>query len=145
MDRAKEHGCGFVVFPELALTTFFPRWYMEDQAEIDAFAATTRHGGIVEAVRPLATTHSPAFLGLFDADNGLRSVEGLDGDGIVIGVIDSGVTPEHPALQDTREADRPSTCSSRSWAFELRSKRPTQASRSSPPVCGHSTTCLQCG
>jgi N-carbamoyl-D-amino-acid hydrolase len=26
-----------VVFPELALTTFFPRWWMEDQAEIDAF------------------------------------------------------------------------------------------------------------
>jgi predicted amidohydrolase len=26
-----------VVLPELALTTFFPRWWMEDQAEIDAF------------------------------------------------------------------------------------------------------------
>jgi len=33
------HGMGaeLVVFPELALTTFFPRWYMEDQDEIDAF------------------------------------------------------------------------------------------------------------
>jgi predicted amidohydrolase len=32
------HGMGakFVVFPELALTTFFPRWWMEDQAEVDA-------------------------------------------------------------------------------------------------------------
>jgi predicted amidohydrolase len=31
------HGAGarFVVFPELALTTFFPRWWMEDQAEVD--------------------------------------------------------------------------------------------------------------
>ena len=31
------HGMGakFVVFPELALTTFFPRWWMEDQAEVD--------------------------------------------------------------------------------------------------------------
>jgi predicted amidohydrolase len=35
--RAKAHGCDLVVFPELALTTFFPRWWMEDQAEIDAF------------------------------------------------------------------------------------------------------------
>ena len=26
-----------MVFPELALTTFFPRWWMEEQAEIDAF------------------------------------------------------------------------------------------------------------
>ena len=30
-------------------------------------------------------------------------------------VIDSGVAPEHPALQDTREADRPRACQS-SWA-----------------------------
>src|SRR3954468_15960758 len=31
------HGMGakFVVFPELALTTFFPRWWMEDQVEVD--------------------------------------------------------------------------------------------------------------
>jgi len=28
-------GAKFVVFPELALTTFFPRWWMEDQAEVD--------------------------------------------------------------------------------------------------------------
>jgi predicted amidohydrolase len=37
LRRAKDHGCDLVVFPELALTTFFPRWWMEDQAEIDAF------------------------------------------------------------------------------------------------------------
>jgi N-carbamoyl-D-amino-acid hydrolase len=31
------HGMGakFVVFPELALTTFFPRWWMDDQEEVD--------------------------------------------------------------------------------------------------------------
>ena len=31
------HGMGakFVVFPEMALTTFFPRWWFEDQAEVD--------------------------------------------------------------------------------------------------------------
>jgi predicted amidohydrolase len=28
-------GAKFIVFPELALTTFFPRWWMEDQAEVD--------------------------------------------------------------------------------------------------------------
>jgi len=28
-------GAKFVVFPELALTTFFPRWWMEDQPEVD--------------------------------------------------------------------------------------------------------------
>jgi predicted amidohydrolase len=37
LHQAKAHGCDLVVFPELALTTFFPRWWMADQAEIDAF------------------------------------------------------------------------------------------------------------
>ena len=34
---AAERGADLVVFPELALTTFFPRWWMADQTEIDAF------------------------------------------------------------------------------------------------------------
>jgi predicted amidohydrolase len=36
------HGAGarFVVFPELALTTFFPRWWMTDQGEIDRWFET---------------------------------------------------------------------------------------------------------
>jgi subtilisin family serine protease len=67
-----------------------------------------------DEIRPLATSHSPTFLGLFDADSGLRSTAGLDGDGVVIGIIDSGIAPEHPALQDTRDADKPRACQS-SW------------------------------
>ncbi|HEY1540846.1 MAG TPA: nitrilase-related carbon-nitrogen hydrolase, partial [Xanthobacteraceae bacterium] len=37
MREAGARHCDLVVFPELALTTFFPRWYMQDQDEIDAF------------------------------------------------------------------------------------------------------------
>jgi predicted amidohydrolase len=37
MRQARECGCDLIVYPELALTTFFPRWFMEDQAEIDHF------------------------------------------------------------------------------------------------------------
>ena len=37
LREAARHGVDCVVFPELALTTFFPRWYMEDQAELDFF------------------------------------------------------------------------------------------------------------
>jgi hypothetical protein len=63
-----------------------------------------------DEVRPMATQYSPLFLGLFDFDGGLRSQHGLDGDGIVIGIIDSGIAPEHPALKETRDSDRPSSC-----------------------------------
>jgi len=37
LEQAANHGCDLVVFPELALTTFFPRWYFESQDEVDAF------------------------------------------------------------------------------------------------------------
>lgn len=37
MRQAKAKGCDVVVFPELTLTTFFPRWFMADQAEVDAY------------------------------------------------------------------------------------------------------------
>lgn len=68
-----------------------------------------------DEVRPLATNHSATFLGLFDAEIGLRGAPGLNGEGIVIGVIDSGIAVNHPAMKDTREADRPRACQS-TWA-----------------------------
>jgi len=37
LEQAHEAHCNLVVFPELALTTFFPRHYMEDQKEVDAW------------------------------------------------------------------------------------------------------------
>jgi predicted amidohydrolase len=37
MNEARRHGCDLVVFPELALTTFFPRWYLPEQDDVDAF------------------------------------------------------------------------------------------------------------
>ena len=37
MREAGERGCDLVVYPELALTSFFPRWWIEDPDEIDAW------------------------------------------------------------------------------------------------------------
>ncbi len=37
LAQAAGNGVDLLVFPELALTTFFPRWYMEDAAELDSF------------------------------------------------------------------------------------------------------------
>ncbi|WP_375593165.1 N-carbamoyl-D-amino-acid hydrolase [Algihabitans albus] len=37
LREAAGRGCDLVVFPELALTTFFPRWFMDDQAKVDSF------------------------------------------------------------------------------------------------------------
>lgn len=35
LEQAAGAGATFAVFPELTLTTFFPRWYIEDQADVD--------------------------------------------------------------------------------------------------------------
>lgn len=40
LERAHQRGAQVVVFPELALTTFFPRWYHEDLDEIDHWYET---------------------------------------------------------------------------------------------------------
>ena len=40
MERAHQRGAQVVVYPELALTTFFPRWYEEDIANADNWYET---------------------------------------------------------------------------------------------------------
>ena len=37
LERAAAAGAELAVFPEMALTTFFPRWALDDPREIDAF------------------------------------------------------------------------------------------------------------
>jgi len=37
LREARSRDCDLVVFPELALTTFFPRWHLTGRAELDAF------------------------------------------------------------------------------------------------------------
>ena len=36
MRQAKSHGADLVVYPEAALTAFFPHWWIDDEAEIDS-------------------------------------------------------------------------------------------------------------
>lgn len=50
LGEAKRAGCDLVVYPELCLTTFFPRWYIEGQAEVDAWFEREMPNG---ATRPL--------------------------------------------------------------------------------------------
>ena len=54
LHEAKAAGAELVVFPELALTTFFPRWYFADQAEVDAFFETEMPNPAVQPLFDLA-------------------------------------------------------------------------------------------
>src|SRR5262245_24642036 len=45
LDRAADQGAALAVFPELALTTFFPRWWYEDgDPALDAWYETEMPG-----------------------------------------------------------------------------------------------------
>jgi predicted amidohydrolase len=37
LEESRERGASFVVFPELTLTTFFPRYWIESDAELDRY------------------------------------------------------------------------------------------------------------
>lgn len=50
LEQGARHGCDLVVFPELALTTFFPRWYFDTQEEIDQFFETSMPGPETQAL-----------------------------------------------------------------------------------------------
>ena len=62
MREAKARGADIVVFPELALTTFFPRWWMEDDAEIDSFFEREMPSA---ATRPLFETAQSLGIGFY--------------------------------------------------------------------------------
>jgi N-carbamoyl-D-amino-acid hydrolase len=55
-------GARFVVFPELALTTFFPRYWMEDPAEVDRrFFEPSMPNPVVQPLFDLARGHGVGF------------------------------------------------------------------------------------
>jgi subtilisin family serine protease len=62
----------------------------------------------------LRTNNSANFLGLQNPTGGLRADLELRGEGVVIGIIDSGIAPRHPSLRDTEERI-PRTCRSQ-WS-----------------------------
>ena len=61
LQKAKAAGSKLVVFPELALTTFFPRWYFENQADVDAFFETDMPNADTEPLFDAAARAGIAF------------------------------------------------------------------------------------
>ena len=61
LEQAKAKGADLVVYPELALTTFFPRYYMTDQKEVDTWFEAEMPG---EATKPLFEAAAAANIAL---------------------------------------------------------------------------------
>ena len=61
LERAAGMGCRLIVFPELALTTFFPRWWFEDEGELDAFYESEMPNAATAPLFEAAAKHGIAF------------------------------------------------------------------------------------
>ena len=61
LEEAARKGCTLVVYPELALTTFFPRWYAEDRAEFDGWFETSMPNAEIAPLFEKAAAHGIAL------------------------------------------------------------------------------------
>ena len=58
----------------------------------------------------LDTNNSPQFLGLDDRRKGLHRRLRLKGEDVIVGILDTGVTTDHPSFSDTRTFPLPRFC-----------------------------------
>ena len=61
LDQAASEKCNLVVYPELALTTFFPRWYHENNAEADQWFESEMPGPATQPLFDRAKQHGIAL------------------------------------------------------------------------------------
>src|SRR5271170_915819 len=92
LERAAKAGAELAVFPELALTTFFPRWSLEDPREIDAFYERQMPGPqtqpLFDAARRLKVGFALGFAELHVEQGRERRFNSMDlvsADGALIG------------------------------------------------------------
>ncbi len=102
MREAKDRGAGLVVFPELALTTFFPRWYFERQSDVDAYFERHMPNGDTQPLFDTAADLGVAFyLGYAELaehdgqDHHFNTSILVDGSGTVVGKYRKVHLPGH--------------------------------------------------
>lgn len=99
LHRAAERGVELVVFPELALTTFFPRWFMESQAETDSFFETEMPNAptrpLFEQARKLGIGFSLGYAELTPEGHHYNTQILVERDGSVVGKYRKVHLPGH--------------------------------------------------
>jgi len=95
------------VFNGMAMVV--PADAVKEVAQLPGVAAV-----FVDELQPLATERSPYFIGAPKLWRQLGGVEKA-GEGVIIGVIDSGIWPEHPSFSDPDPAGKPYPRPPRYW------------------------------
>jgi len=107
LRQASEHGCDLVVFPELALTTFFPRWFVDDISEADHWYETSMPSPetqpLFDEARSLGIGFCLGYAELTDDGHRFNTQILVDGTGEVVAKYRKVHIPGH----EHHEPDRP--------------------------------------
>lgn len=111
LREAKSRGAEFVVFPELAFTTFFPRWVLSDQAEIDSYFEREMPGSetqpLFDAARELGIGFYIGYAELAEEDGRTRHFNTsiiVDSNGEIVGKYRKVHLPGHAEPVPGRDA-----------------------------------------
>lgn len=110
LREARRMGCELVVFPELTLTTFFPRWWMTDQAEIDAYFEREMPGNetapLFSEARAMGIGFCLGYAELTEQDGRVRRFNTsilVERDGRIVGKYRKVHLPGHAEHEPQRE------------------------------------------
>lgn len=97
-NLAAQSGADKLIYSYTHTFNGFSAKMTADQAEV-----LRNHPNVVgvwrDEAQQLTTSNTPAFLGLTGSPEGLHTL-GVKGEDVVIGVVDSGIWPEHPSFAD---------------------------------------------
>ena len=110
LGEAAGQGAELVVFPELALTTFFPRWFTEDQQEIESWFEAEMPGSatkpLFDEARRVATGFSLGYAELFTDEAGTTHRYNtqilVERDGSIVGRYRKVHIPGHESNEEWR-------------------------------------------
>ena len=107
LQEAHGRGAELVVFPELALTTFFPRWFVDDITEADHYYERSMPNAatqpLFDEARRLGVGFCLGYALLDEAGHRWNVQTLVDRDGSIIGTYKKCHVPGH----ETNEPDRP--------------------------------------
>ena len=107
MRQASSNGCDLVVFPELALTTFFPRWFVDDITEADHWYETSMPSPVTQPLfdeaRRLSIGFSLGYAELTPDGHRFNTQILVEKDGSVVAKYHKVHIPGH----EHHEPDRP--------------------------------------
>lgn len=99
LDDAAAAGCRLVIFPELTLTTFFPRYWSDSAASMDQYFESGMPNDAVQPLfdraRELGIAFTLGYAELTEDGRHYNSVCAVDGDGQVVGTYRKIHLPGH--------------------------------------------------